>query len=195
MTMVSNGLDATLAVESAPTEVEVENKLHSEILSLWMSHQMGKGVVKNSKEELRALRLDLGKKLYEMKTILARTGRGGGWAGYLRANGLPRATANRLVDRHETYLQPETKRLNEAIRETTADDVRRLVNSLLPRLRRVLTTPAWMEWFLVEVQYQWENAEAGPTNGRVDEVDPVATGDLGDPHKTEATPARMLYEG
>ncbi len=172
MNMLGNGLNAAPpVVELAPTEVEIENKLHAEILTLWITHQLGKGVARKSNEELRTLRLELGSKLYELKSILARTGRGGGWAPYLRANGFPRATADRLVERHESSLQPETKRLNETIRETTADDVRRLVNSLLPRLRRVLTTPAWMEWFLVELQYRWENAEAGPTN----EVDPVAT--------------------
>jgi hypothetical protein len=59
MTMVSNGLNATLpVVESAPTEVEVENKLHSEILLLWVTHQVGKAVARKSNEELRTLRLD-----------------------------------------------------------------------------------------------------------------------------------------
>jgi hypothetical protein len=93
--MVSNGLDATPAIfESAPTEVEVENKLHGEILSLWITHQLGKAVARKSNEELRTLRLDLGSKLYELKSILARTGRGGGWA--LFVTGRPRSFSNSL---------------------------------------------------------------------------------------------------
>jgi hypothetical protein len=187
MTMVTDGLNATLpVVESAPAEVEVENKLHSEMLLLWVTHQVGKAVARKSNEELRTLRLELGSKLYELKSILARTGRGGGWAPYLRANGLPRASADRLVERHEASMMPETKCPSEAILETTDAEVRRLVRSLMPRLRKVLKTPAWMEWFLVEVQYQWESGEASSTGGRVDEADPVATGDSGDPSKTEA---------
>jgi hypothetical protein len=113
-------------VESAPTEVEIENQLHSEILSLWITHRVGKAVARKSNEELRTLRLDLGKKLYEMKSILARNGRGGGWTPYLRVNGFARATADRLAHMHETSLEPETKCLAEAIPETTAEDVRRL---------------------------------------------------------------------
>jgi hypothetical protein len=186
MTMVSNELNATLTViESAPTEVEVESKLHSEILSLWISSQVGKAVARKSNEELRTLRLDLGSKLYQMKTILARTGRGGGWAAYLRAHGLPRASANRLVDRHQISLQPEIKRLSGAIPETTAEDVTKLVRDLMPRLRRVLKTASWMEWFTVEVQHQWESADASSTAGRVGEAGAVAQGDSTVPIKTE----------
>jgi hypothetical protein len=187
MTMMSNGLKATLA-ESAPTEVEFENKLHSEILSLWITHQVGKAVARKSNDELRTLRLELGSKLYELKSILARTGRGGGWAPYLRANGLPRASADRLVDRYEASLEPETKCLTEAIAETTDAEVRRLVHSLLPRLRKVLKTSAWMEWFLVEVQYQWESADESSTAGRVGEVGTIANGDCGKPNETELAP-------
>lgn len=162
-------------VESAPTAVEVENRLHGEKLSLWITHQVGKAVARKSNVELRTLRLDLGKKLYEMKTILARTGRGGGWAPYLRANGLPRASADRLVDRHEISLNPERKCLSEAIAETTAEDVQRLVRSLLPRLKRVLTTPSWVEWFSVEVAVQLGMGDGIPIVG-VDEATTVAEG-------------------
>jgi hypothetical protein len=189
MTMESNGLNVTPAVvESAPTEVEVENKLHSEILSLWITHQVGKAVARKSSEELRTLRLELGSKLYELKSILARTGRGGGWAPYLRANGLPRASADRLVDRYEASLEPEIKCLSEAIAETTAEDVTKLVRDLMPRLRRVLKTAAWMEWFTVEVQHQWQTADASSTGEPVDEAGPVAQGDSIVPIKTEVAP-------
>jgi hypothetical protein len=185
--MVSDGLNATLVVvESVPTEVEIENKLHSEILSLWVTHQVGKAVARKSNEELRTLRLDLGKKLYEMKSILARNGRGGGWTPYLRANGFARATADRLAHMHETSLEPETKCLAEAIPETTAEDVRRLVRSLLPRLRKVLTTPSWVEWFLVEIAFQLNTADASLTSG-VD-ADPAAKDDSAYLGKVEVAP-------
>jgi hypothetical protein len=186
MTMLSNGLNATLA-ELAPTEVEVENRLQSEILSLWVTHQVGKAVARKSNEELKTLRLELGSKLYELKSILARTGRGGGWAPYLRANGLPRASADRLVDRYEASLEPETKCLSEAIAETTAEDVTKLVRSLLPRLKRILTTPSWVEWFSVEVAFQLELGDGFPTGGEHATMS-VANGDSGNMPATRVLP-------
>jgi hypothetical protein len=77
-----------------------------------------------------------------MKSILVRTERSGGWAAYLRAYDLPRASAERYIDQHQTSLKPQTKGLTETIPGTTEDDVRRPVRNLLPRLRRVLTTPS-----------------------------------------------------
>jgi hypothetical protein len=90
-----------------------------------------------------------------------------------------------LVDRYEASLEPETKCLSEAIAKTTAEDVAKLVRDLMPRLRRVLKTAAWMEWFTVEVQHQWESADASSTAGRVGEVGTIANGDCGKPNETE----------
>jgi len=108
MTGVTNGVDATvLAVELAQTEGETEATLNNEIKSLWSAHQLNEAAAKHSKEELRTMRLDLGCKLHQMKAILARTGRSGGWAAYLRSQGLPRATAERYIDRHEALSNPK----------------------------------------------------------------------------------------
>jgi hypothetical protein len=189
MTEMTYGMNFDVpTIESAQTKGEIEANLMSEIKSLWSAHQIGKASAKHTKEELKCLRLDLGHKLCEMKSILARTGRGGGWAAYLRLHGLPRATADRYVGQHEASMMPVTKRVRESITETTGDDVRRLVRSLLPRLRKVLTTPSWVEWFLVEIAFQLETADASPTSGRVEEADPVATGDSGGSSKTEGAP-------
>jgi hypothetical protein len=189
MTDMTYGMNFDVpTVESAQTEGEIEANLQSEIKSLWSAHQVGKATAKHTKEELKCLRLDLGHKLYEMKSILARTGRGGGWAAYLRLHGLPRATAERYIGQHEASMLPDTKRVSESITETTGDDVRRLVRSLLPRLRKFLTTPSWVEWFLVEVAFQLETADASPTGGGVEEAAPAAKGDSGDSSKTEGAP-------
>jgi hypothetical protein len=169
MTDVTYGVNFALpTIESAQREGEIEAKLTSEIRSLWSAHQVSKATAKHTKEDLKCLRLDLCRKLCEMKAILVRVGRAGGWAAYLRSNNFSRATADRLVERHETSLESETKCLNEAIAQTTAEDVRRLVRSLLPRLRRVLTTPSWVEWFSVEVAVQLEMGDASPTGGGVE---------------------------
>jgi hypothetical protein len=178
---------APFAIESAQTESEIEDRLKNEIKSLWSVHQEGKARAQKTKEQMKTLRLDLGQKLCEMKAILARTGRSGRWAAYLRSQDLPRATAERYIDRHEALSNPKQIESCEAIPETTAEDVRRLVRNLMPRLRRVLKTQSWMEWFLTEVQYQWETADSDSTGGRVNDSGPVAEGDSGDPNGTEAT--------
>jgi hypothetical protein len=187
MTDMTYGVNfGPVAVESEQTEVDVEARLKGEIRLLWSAHQENKATAKHSKEELKTLRLDLGAKLCEMKAILARTGRGGGWAAHLRSCELPRATAERYIDQHEALLDPDTKRVSGTISEPSQDDVRRLVRHLLPRLRRVLTTSSWLQWFLAEVEYQWETAAAGSTGERVNETAPVAKGDPGDLNGAEA---------
>jgi hypothetical protein len=170
-------------VESARPLDESEATLNNEIKSLWSAHQIGRATAKRTKQELKILRLDLGAKLCEMKAILVRAGRSGGWAAYLRSQDLPRATAERYIGRVEVLSNPNQIEPRETISEPTAEDVRRLVRSLMPRLRRVLKTPAWMEWFTVEVQYQWESADASSTAVRVDEAE-VVPGDSGGPSKT-----------
>jgi hypothetical protein len=168
------------AAESAPLDVEVEDKLKNAIQSLWLAHQKTKAMAMHSNEEFKALRLDLGRKLNQVKSILARTGRGGGWAAYLRSCELPRASAERLIQRYELVVNPKQIDSPETFHEPSDEEVRRLVRNLLPRLRRVLVTPSWMEWFLVEVQYQWETADASSTSGRVDGAGSRAQ-DSGDP--------------
>jgi hypothetical protein len=180
MTDVTDEANVTLpAVESAQTEGETEARLNSEIKSLWSAHQSSKATAKHTKEELKTLRLDLGHKLCEMKSLLVRTGRGGGWAAYLRSHGLPRASAERYINQHEALLKPETNRLTETISEPSEDDVRRLVRSLLPRLRRVLTTPGSVSLFLDEVTRHLgvEGDGAGQ----------VVTGDSSDPPAEEVS--------
>jgi hypothetical protein len=186
MTDMTYGVNfAPLAVESAQPESEIEAELKSEIKSLWSAHLVGKTTAKRTTVELKALRLDLGLKLCLMKSILVRTGRGGGWAAYLRSCEVPRASAERYIHQHELVLNPKQIDLPETFSEPSDEDVRRLVRSLMPRLRRVLKTASWMEWFLVEVQYQWETADASTTGGQRDEAAPDAKGNSGDPSRTE----------
>jgi hypothetical protein len=59
-----------------------------------------------------------------MKTLLVQTGWGGRRAVYLREQGIPRATADRLVRRHEELLMAaEQKRTSDAISAPTEDKV------------------------------------------------------------------------
>jgi hypothetical protein len=66
-----------------------EATLATEIASLWNNHKDSKAAVRRTRAEVKALRRGLGEKLHQMKSLLARTGRGGGWASYLRSQKLP----------------------------------------------------------------------------------------------------------
>jgi hypothetical protein len=168
------------AVESAQTANETEAKLTSDIKSLWSSHQTSKATAKRTKEELEDLRLDLGWKLSEMKSILVRTGRSGGWSAYLRSHGIPRGSAERNIKRYEALSNPETNRLGETISEPSEEDVRRLVRSLLPRLRKVLTTTRSISLFVDGVVQQLQ-ISVGDLSGGTSGSGEVEMGDHSDP--------------
>jgi hypothetical protein len=148
-------VNVDLSASTSPqTDNQTEAKLNSDIKSLWTTHQTTTATAKRTKEELEDLRFDLGLKLCEMKSILVRTGRGGGWAAYLRTHGVPRASAERYIKQYEAIFNPQKNRLTDTLSEPSQDDVRRLVHRLLPRLRKVLTTPGSVSLFVDEVVRQ-----------------------------------------
>jgi hypothetical protein len=146
---------------------ETEAKLASDITSLWAAHQTTTATAKRTKEALEDLRLDLGWKLSEVKSLLVRTGRSGGWSAYLRSHNLPRATVERYIRRFEALANSEKNRLSDTISEPSEDDVRRLVRRLLPRLRKVLTTPGSVSLFVDEVVRQLQTTTVVPAPGRL----------------------------
>jgi hypothetical protein len=186
MNNLTYGVDLAIStVEPVQTEAENERKLQSEIQVLWAAHQTGKTTARRTKDELKILRVDLGGKLFELKAVLVRTGRSGGWAAYLRSQGLARATVERYISQHEHVMSPGQIDSPETISEPSEEAVRRLVRRLMPQFRRVLKTPAWLEWFTVEVEYQWKALDASSTNGRLDEAGPVPRGNSGGSHNTD----------
>jgi hypothetical protein len=87
-----------------------------------------------------------------MKLLLARAGRSGGWAAYLRSQKLPLATADRYVREHETRLSPSARLLSEDLSEPkTEDEIRRYAQKLIPRLSRLLTTQEDSYYFIHEL--------------------------------------------
>lgn len=65
-----------------PTDAELESKIDGEIVALWSAHLAGKATTQRTKLELQGIRHQLGERLWEMKSVLARSGRAGGWAAY-----------------------------------------------------------------------------------------------------------------
>jgi len=121
--------------------VHDETALTAEITELWRRHTDHAVSMRNQSQSLRSLRDELGKKLAEMKQVLARPGRNGQWSGWLKERQIPRATADRLVAKHQRSLNPDRNRLTEAISEPTEEEIQTLVDKITPKLRQVLRTP------------------------------------------------------
>ena len=137
-----------------PSDAEIEARIDGEITTLWSAHQAGRATTKRTKLELEATRHDLGDRLWQMKSLLVCAGRLGGWSAYLRAHQLPRATADRYISQLQASMVPEANRLSEAICEPTKEDVHHLVQKLLPKLRRILTTQELVSEFIFQVVQQ-----------------------------------------
>src|SRR5215472_13541977 len=93
-----------------PEVCEVTNNLQTEInlaveiSDLWSAHVHAESTIRRTVAELREVRLNLAAKLHEMKKLLARPGRNGGWARFLSTQNIPLSTADRYVKQHEATL-------------------------------------------------------------------------------------------
>ncbi|MBZ5598469.1 MAG: hypothetical protein LAO03_22175 [Acidobacteriia bacterium] len=125
-----------------------EAVLSAKITKLWRLHTDYKGTIKNQTENLRSLRAELGRKLAEMKQVLARPGRNGQWSGWLKQNRISRATADRLVAKYERSLQSDSNCLTEQITEPSEQEIQNILAKLAPKLRKVLRTPASVYRFI-----------------------------------------------
>lgn len=119
---------------------EDEAALSAEIVQLWRVHLDCQSAIKQETQQFRSLRSELGRLLHQMKGLLAKPGRAGGWSEYLRERGIPRATADRLVSKYERSLNPDGNCLTESICEPTEEGIRSLLDKIAPKLRRVLRT-------------------------------------------------------
>lgn len=133
-------------------EAETEQRLADEIRELWAIHVAAKTTVKKTKEEIKATRQRLSERLYEMKQLLAKPGKNGGWSSFLRSQGIAKATADRLVRAHEKPIGPHPNVVSEQVSEPSRDDVGRFIDSLWPKLDRNLPTPKsayhFLWWFV-----------------------------------------------
>jgi hypothetical protein len=118
-----------------------EATLTDQIVELWQEHNVYTASIKHQTQDLLALRTELGKRLAEMKEVLAKPGRSGQWSSWLKERKIPRATADRLVTNYERSLNPNGNRLSESISEPTEAEIQNLFAKMFPKLRRVLRTP------------------------------------------------------
>jgi len=119
---------------------EDEQELSAEIRTLWSAHNEAQAAAKQSKEELRAIPLELGRRLSEVKERVSRPGRGGRWTAFLAAHAIPRATGDRLVGRYAKTLGPQGNRLSEAISEPAKPTAEKMATDVWQSLKGVLAT-------------------------------------------------------
>lgn len=124
------------------TELDPEKILAKEIEQLWSVHSQTQTALGRTKEELCALRMELGRRLYDMKLRLASPGRGGQWSKFLSAQRIPRASADRYAKSYEIALNPPAEiASSEAIQDSADETARKILQSIWPRLRQHLTDP------------------------------------------------------
>lgn len=146
--------------DSSPDEAALVN----EVGALWKTHAGLQTTAHKTRGELKAIRLDLGKRLHELKSVLSRPGRGGAWSSFLESQQIPRSSADRLVRAHERTLTPGGEnRTNEQISDTPEVVIRRYLQGLWPRLSRILATPESVELFVVMLRETAERSLGSDT--------------------------------
>ena len=149
------GISVALPSSEPNSGFETEQRLATQIGELWSSHTQAQAAAVQSKEYLSEIRHQLGERLCEVKKLVARPGRGGGWSAFLAAQGIPRASADRYVQRYEKTLHPDSNCLHESI-DSTELAVRRLFAAVWPRLRRVITSKAALDLFIHELTVAYD---------------------------------------
>jgi hypothetical protein len=129
-------------------DLQTEVNLAGEISDLWSAHVRAEGTIKRTAAELRELRLSLSAKLHEMKRVLSRPGRNGGWASFLATQNIPLSTADRYVRQHEASLNVPQARNVSNDQFPARSDVHELFQAMWPRLRRVLRNQAKLYEFV-----------------------------------------------
>jgi hypothetical protein len=130
------------------TPSQAEIALTDQIVELWQVHNGYKASIRHQTQDLRTLRTELGKRLAEMKEVLAKPGRSGQWSSWLKERKIPRATADRLVTNYERSLNLDGNRLIESISEPTEAEIQKFFAKVFPKLRWVLRTPQSVYCFI-----------------------------------------------
>lgn len=111
------------------------SSLTQEITTLWSNHVRLSADRKLISKELRQIKAKLAERLFEMKALLSRPGRGGQWSGWLKGQKVPRSTAERLVARYAESLSVEDKNV-----PTEAPDPEKLARDLWRPFGKALAT-------------------------------------------------------
>lgn len=179
-----------------PDDPSQEAMLSAEIAQLWQIHSDYKGSIKDQTQNLRALRVELGKRLSEMKQLLARPGRNGQWSAWLKERRISRATADRLVLQFEDSHNPDSNCLSESISEPTETEIQALLDKIAPKLRRGLRTPASAYKFIQLLAASFEGGERCVTEEAILIINPAQSAqtvvEQSAPEETEVEPLPVI---
>jgi hypothetical protein len=126
-----------------PDDAVIETQLAQEISTLWSDHVRLSTDRRATSKELRLIRMKLAERLHAMKSLLCRPdrGRASQWQGWLRQQGIPRSTADRLVARcDETLCNHSESMPSEEPSEPGPPTVEELAKSVWQRVGKFLST-------------------------------------------------------
>jgi hypothetical protein len=142
----------TLGSGVSEEELQLETDITGQIVRLWNVQKKRTISLRQSRRTLNETKEALCEQLFELKRLLMKPGRDGQWNSFLRRENIPRATADRYVERHRRSLEPEPVRcLTEASTGPTEEAVTEMVNRLKPKLTRFLTSPDSIAQFTREI--------------------------------------------
>jgi hypothetical protein len=121
----------------------IESQLAQEITTLWSDHVRLSGTRKATAKEIRQVRARLAERLHAMKSLLCRPdlGRASPWQGWLRQQGIPRSTADRLVSRYDETLGRQGESMpSEEHPGSGLPEVEELAKGVWQRVGKTLST-------------------------------------------------------
>jgi hypothetical protein len=117
-------------------------------------HTKAQGSFRKSRAELKDLRDKLSKLLHELKPLISRPGRSGGWSSFLVDQRIPRSTADGLIRKREKMLAAngEANCPSRQIVDSPETAIRRYLQGLWPKLSQVVNTPEELEMFITALK-------------------------------------------
>jgi hypothetical protein len=122
-------------------QLQNEGFVDVEIAQLWLIHNCCSSDIKSEQYRQRSVANSLGQLLHKMKSLLAMPGRMGRWSGWLKEHKIPRASADRWVNRYIEAFHLSSESPHEQIQEPTEFDICKLFAAVWPRCEKTLTTP------------------------------------------------------
>ena len=168
------------AADPTVTQSPEEKRLTIEIGRLWKEHSEAQAnfeknnnehaktevPFRKSRAELKELRNKLSKLLHELKPLISRPGRGGGWSSFLTKKQIPRATGDSLVRAYQKMLNSEEKSCTteqiteQPVTERPETVISRYFQGLWPRLSQVVKSPEQVEMFIAVLRETAEKSFA-----------------------------------
>lgn len=138
---VPNWNPVTASGDFTEQELQDETFLTENIGHLWEWRQGYSIDAERNRKSIRGIDATLGQMFFNLKLILAKPGRNGGWSSWLAEHNISRSTADRLVRRFAKAHGINDKLSHDPISEPTEVEVSKLSATVWRRVEGTLTTP------------------------------------------------------